>query len=122
MMIPPQRIQNALRSNAENGAKVRLKSSHLLIQKDIASQLFADEPNVNVIYYPKRRTLMIAPESDDLFKKLHKAKQHMLKSKNANGDKSIALHELLIDNEVNAINRDLEFEVQNELKILNVKL
>ncbi|MEL6866366.1 MAG: hypothetical protein AAFP19_18220 [Bacteroidota bacterium] len=122
MLIPPQNIQNRLRATAEKGAKVRLRSSHLLIDKTLAAEIFDGEPNVNVIYYAGPRTLMVAPASDELFKKLHKAKQHMLKDKNAKGDKSIALHELLIDNEVNNSDRDLEYELQKALKVLNVKL
>ena len=65
---------------------------------------------------------MIASTSDKDFKSLHKAKQYMLKDKSVNGDKSIALHELIIDNEIDSSDRELEFEVQAELKILNVKL
>ncbi|MEL6717421.1 MAG: hypothetical protein AAFP82_01760, partial [Bacteroidota bacterium] len=66
--------------------------------------------------------LMIAPKSDELFKQLHKAKQHMLKDRNAQGDKTVALHELLIDHEISSIDRELEYECQKELRILNVKL
>ena len=55
-------------------------------------------------------------------KKLHKAKQHMLKDRNLKGDKSIALHELLIDNEIDSTDRDLVYDFQPGLGILNIKL
>ena len=61
MLIPPQRIQNELSSDGEKGGEVRLKSAHLLIDKNIAVQVFAGEPNVNLVYYAERRTLMLAP-------------------------------------------------------------
>lgn len=122
MLIPPQRIQKELKSKSKEGGKVRLKLSHLLIDHEVASEILGNEPNVNMVYYSERKTLMIAPTSDDLFKKLHKATQHMLKDRSANGDKSIALHELLIDNELNDADRDLEYNFQKQLKILNVKL
>ncbi|MEM6963148.1 MAG: hypothetical protein AAF573_00190 [Bacteroidota bacterium] len=122
MFIPPQKIQHQLKATAQAESKVRLKSSHLLIAGEVAQEIFGNDRNANVVYYSERRTLMIAPTSDDLFKKLHKAKQHMLKDRNAKGDKAIALHELLIDHEINSTERDLEFEAQAALKILNVKL
>ncbi len=122
MLIPPQKIQNELRSDSTPGAKVQLKSSHLLVDREVSKLIFENESNVNVVYYPDRKSLMVAPASDDLFKKLHKAKQFMLKDRNIRGDKSIVLHELLIDNDVNDSDRNLEYEVQKELKILNVKL
>ena len=122
MFIPPNRLKNNFEPTQKENGQVRLKSSHLLIDHEVAGDIFGNDLNVNVVYYAERRTLMIAPKSDDLFKKLHKAKQHMLKDRNAKGDKTIALHELLIDNEVNSSDRNLEYEYQKELKILNVKL
>ena len=122
MFIPPNRLKDNFEPTQEENGQVRLKSSHLLIGRELASIIFGNELNVNVIYYADRRTLMIAPQSEELFKKLHKAKQHMLKDRNAKGDKTIALHELLIDNEISNTDRNLEFECQKELKILNVKL
>ena len=122
MMIPPQRMQDKLRSNAVQGGKVRLQSAHLLVDHEVANIIFANEPNVNMIYYADRGSLLIAPSSDELFKKLHKAKQHMLKNKSIKGDKSIALHELLIDHEIDQTDRDLEYILEKNLNILNVKL
>jgi len=46
----------------------------------------------------------------------------MLKMKNANGDKSISIQELLLDNDIDENNRDMEFVVEEELHILKVKL
>jgi hypothetical protein len=101
---------------------VFLKASHLWIDREIAQQVFGVDHNVYLVYYPDRRTMMIAPSSDDLFKSLHKGSQHILKDRNLAGDKTIALHELLIDNLVDATDRDLDFEWQAGLGILNVKL
>jgi len=122
MFTPPRKIQEELKSTAKAGSHVRLRSSHIYIDQEVASAVFGTDPNVNLIYYPERSTIMIAPASDELFKKLHKAKQHMLKNRNAKGDKSIAIHGLLIDNEVDSSDRDLKFESQHALKILNVKV
>ena len=122
MFIPPDRLKNNFKSEKEELAAVRLKSSHLLVDREVAAVIFGDDLNVNIVYYPERRTLMIAPKSDELFKQLHKAKQHMLKNKSIKGDKSIALHELLIDHEIDQTDRDLEYILEKNLNILNVKL
>ena len=119
---PPNKLKDNFKPTKEENGQIRLKSSHLLIDREVAADIFQDDFNVNIVYYADRRTLMIAPQSEELFKKLHKAKQHMLKDRNAQGDKTIALHELLIDHEINSTDRNLEFELQSALRILNVKL
>ncbi|MEO1516932.1 MAG: hypothetical protein AAFV95_18055 [Bacteroidota bacterium] len=115
-------MKNAFGPSEGEAAQVRLKSSHLLIDRELALDIFGDDFNVNLVYYADRRTLMIAPQSEELFKQLHKAKQHMLKDRNAKGDKTIALHELLIDNEIDSSDRTVAFDCQKALKILTVKL
>lgn len=122
MFIPPQKMQQDLKTGATQEGKVQLKSSHLVINHEIAAEIFGDALNANVVYYPDRRTLLVAPESDELFKQLHKAKQHMLKGRNAKGDKTIALHELLIDHEIDHTDRVLAYRNQKELSLLNVTL
>jgi hypothetical protein len=122
MFIPPSNFKQKAASNAVKREPIRLKSSHLLIDDEIAGKAFGDCQNVYTVYYPDRNTLMIAPVTDELFKNLHKASQQMLKDRNLKGDKSIALHELLIDNQINETDRDLAYEFQEALGILNVKL
>ncbi len=122
MFIPPQKLKETLASSAETGSKVRLQASHLHIDHEVVTEIFGEEHNVYMVYYPDRRTLMLAPVSDEVFKNLHKAGQQMLKDRNLKGDKTIALHETLIDHQVDATNRDLEYEWQKGLGILNVKL
>ncbi len=122
MFIPPNRLKDRFESTPDVGSKVRLKSSHLLIDHEVAQEVFGNDLNAHVVYYPNKRTLMVAPKSDELFKTLHKANQHMLKDRNLKGDKTVALHELLIDNEIDDTDRDLTYDLQPGLGILNVKL
>ena len=122
MFIPPkQHIENKKQTDTPV-YPVRLQSSHLLIDRETASQVFGDDQNAYAVYYPHKKTLMLAPVSDVLFKKLHKASQHMLKNRNLNGDKSIAFHELLIDHQLDDSDRALEFKVEPALGILNVTI
>ncbi|MCB0578898.1 MAG: hypothetical protein KDD10_06265 [Phaeodactylibacter sp.] len=122
MFIPPGNLKQNIETDSAAGSKVQLKGSHLLIDSEVASEVFGEEQNAYVVYYPERRTLMLAPVSDELFKSLHKASQQMLKSRNLRGDKSIALHGILIDHQVNDTDRSLEYELPPGLGVLNVKL
>ncbi|MEO0778377.1 MAG: hypothetical protein AAF146_17550, partial [Bacteroidota bacterium] len=96
MFIPPDRLKyHFARSGAAQSA-IRLRASHLLIDTVMAQRVFGDTANAYLVYYPERHVLMLASVEDELFKSLHKASQHLLKDRNRQGDKSIALHETLI--------------------------
>ena len=122
MFIPPSHLKDNFGAGKETKSMVRLKSSHLLIDHEIAVEVFGDDFNVHLVYYADRKSLLIAPKSDDLFKQLHKANQLMLKDRNLKGDKSIAIHEILIDNQVDDSDRDLSYELEAGLGILNIRL
>lgn len=122
MFIPPHNLKKDLISTEKQAAKVELKSSHLLIHHEVAKTAFGEQQNVNVVYYPDRHALMIAPLSDEIFTTLHKANKLILKEKNLRGDKSIAIHEILIDHQVDNTDRELVYEWQPGLGILNIKL
>lgn len=97
-----------------------LKNSHIIINKTIADTLFANESYVQVIYYPNEARLMVARDSDDLFRSFHKAKRELLKDKNLVGDKSVNIRELLMDSDADDTDRDLEYNVDEAIHILNV--
>lgn len=122
MFIPPSKLNEQLPKNRETVAPVRLKSSHLLITGEVAQPLLGSSPNVNLVYYPDRRTLMLARKDDELFASLHKAKQYMLKDRSLRGDKSIAIHEILIDNDVDTTDRDLDYTAGDGSGILSIQL
>ena len=124
MFIPPHQKSKYFHKEAstDENTKVGLKSSHLFIHREIVRDVFGESQNVYLVYYPKQRNLMIAPVSDDVFKSLHKASQHMLKNRNLKGDKTIAIHELLIDNRLDMADRTLEYHLLPGSGILNVRL
>lgn len=122
MFIPPANIAGAAKARQEHGSKVRLQASHLQIDQEVASAAFGQDLNVSLVYYADRHSLLLAAASDELFKTLHKTSQYLLKGRNLKGDKSVALHELLIDEQIDEGDRDLVFELQGELGILNVQL
>jgi hypothetical protein len=105
-----------------SNSDVYLEAGHICVKKNIAEKVFGIETIVLSVFYAKENTFMVSPSSEELFKTIHKANQQMLKMKNANGDKSISIQELLLDNDIDENNRDLEFVTEEALHILKVKL
>jgi hypothetical protein len=119
--------QNQLLQLAEippvlDGQSVRLHRSHLWLSATIAEQCFGGERQAYVVYYPKAGSLLMAPMSDDAFKQLHDCSLFMLKDRNLKGDKAIALHEVLIDHDLNDEDRELAFSSAPGLRMLQVRL
>ncbi len=122
MFIPPPNYQPKEDKKNQTGTLLRLKASHLQVDQELASQVFGEDQNAYVVYYPEKKSLMLAPVSDELFKQLHKAGQYILKDRSAAGDKSIALHDLLIDNQLDDSDRELQYDWQPDLGILNIRI
>ncbi len=101
---------------------ISLKSSHLYLPAAVVKQVFGDEPQAYVAYQPEQNTLLLTAASRQWFYKMHQPSQHMLKVRNAQGDKTIALHEVLIDHELDNHDRPLHHTVQDQTGLLKVTL
>lgn len=101
---------------------VYLESGHICIRKNVAEKIFGSGGAVLSVYYDADKTFLAAPLNEEVFKIIHKAKQQMLKDKNAAGDRSISVQEVLLDNDLNDDDRNLEFTAEEALHILRVKL
>jgi hypothetical protein len=101
---------------------MNIANGHLIVPVHIANNLFADAAQVNWVYYPQKGNMLIASQYDELFKSLHKTNMSMLKYKNADGDRSISIQELILDNELDKSDRPLPFVADEKMKILTVSL
>jgi len=101
---------------------VKLRTQHLWISGELSDAAFGAAPQVYVIYYPKQRSLLLAPMDDEIFPTLHKAGLQMLKSRNLQGDKTISLQEIIIDNDLDDTERDLVYMHQPGVRMLHVSL
>ena len=122
MFIPPFPIKDNFGTPPGTFDGVGLQSHHLVVPAAVATQIFGESRNAHVVYYAERRTLLVASGDDTLFTQLHKARKCMLKDKNARGDKSIALHDILLDNQVASLDRELEYQIDTGLSILQIQL
>lgn len=119
MFIPPKKhlvAQAAVKSDPQ----LLLASAHVIIPKEILDHWEEEVENVFFVYYPDRSQLLLAPVSHDFFTKVHEAGQLFLKVKNLRGDKSMAIHEILIDHEIDQTNRPLDFEFMGKHGILKI--
>ncbi len=99
---------------------IQLASGHLILNAAIANEFFGEASHVNLVYYAQRKIMLLAPVDDDLFKSLHKTSMVMLKLKNSRGDKSVTIQEILIDNDIDATNRILNFQADSIMKIISI--
>jgi len=97
-------------------------NGHLIVPVHIAGCLFENAAQVNWVYYPQKGSMLIVSQYDDLFKSLHKTNMSMLKYKNGDGDRSISIQELILDNELDNGDRYLPFIADERMKILTVTL
>ena len=95
-----------------------LKTQHIIIHHSLVGKLLMGETHVLLKYDPKEKILLLAPASNSEFKIIHKTAQYMLKEKTLQGDKSISIHEILIDQELDESDRELSFsEAEGIIKI-----
>ncbi len=110
-------VQTAL-----DGDQVKLHRQHLWLSAKVAEHAFAGERQVYVVYYPQRKSLLLAPMSDVAFKQLHECSLVMLKDRNLAGDRSLSVQEIIIDNDLDTTDRPLSFKGGKGLPMLQVTL
>ncbi len=120
MFIPIQSKIANYQNKMESVSDVYLEAGHIIIKNLLAQKIFGEETVVLSIYYNKENSFMVAPASEEFFRKMHKANQQMLKLKNANGDRSLPVQDILLDNNLNENDRDLKFTKEETLHILKI--
>ncbi|MEM7371468.1 MAG: hypothetical protein AAF587_22830 [Bacteroidota bacterium] len=121
MIIPPKHLAHQF-GKSNSGEGVYLKSNHLCFGQEVVEQVFQDQLNAYMAVYPEKGYLILSSISHPFFKKLHDASQHMLKMRNSSAERSIALHELLIDHDLNLAEGPLKYEIKQSSNILKVYL
>ncbi|MES2518872.1 MAG: hypothetical protein V4585_12235 [Bacteroidota bacterium] len=92
---------------------MKLQNGHINIPVDIVKTVLENEAQINWVFYPDRNMLLLAGKSKLFFEKLHKTDWQTLKDKNIQGDKSLFIRAILIDNDLDESDRDLVFEIKN---------
>lgn len=93
--------------------EIQLKNGHIWFDKATVETLFGEEEKANLVYYPERKTLLLAARSKTFFEKMHKVNWVVLKLRNLKGDKTISIQDLILDNDLDSTDRLLSYEIKN---------
>lgn len=107
--------------SSPNG-KVRLKAQYLILDREIVAAALGEAQQIQLVFYANTRTLLLAAKEDPVFPTIHKAKIMLLKDRTAQGDKSVSLHEILIDHELDDSDRDLPYRWDETTPFLTINL
>ncbi|MFN8357287.1 MAG: hypothetical protein U0Y10_22715 [Spirosomataceae bacterium] len=91
---------------------MKLQNGHIIIPSAIVQEVLNSENQINYVYYPERRQLLLAAKSKHFFEQLHATQWTILKDKNLQGDKSWFVREILIDHELDDTDRTLMYEIK----------
>ncbi len=103
-------------------SKVSLKSSHIYLANDLVESIFQNIHYAYVKYLKEQKRLLITPVSSQWFVKVYEPTQFLLKERNLKGDRTLAIREILIDNDLSTEDKNLEYEVIAKTNLIKVIL
>lgn len=101
---------------------IALRSSHVYLSADLAQKVFDKIHFAYVAYVQDKEHLLITPVSSQWFTKMYESTQFMLKDRNLKGDKTLAVREILLDNELDTSDRELAYEWIEKTNLLKIKV
>ncbi|WP_286812359.1 MULTISPECIES: hypothetical protein [unclassified Maribacter] len=75
-----------------------------------------------VTYVVAQGKMLITPVSSQWFVKMHEPTQFLLKSRNLKGDRTLAIREILIDNDLDTSDRVLHYEVVEKTNLIKIDM
>ncbi len=102
--------------------QVSLKSSHVYLDSELVETVFQNIHYAYVTYVKAQKRLLITPVSSQWFVKLYEPTQFLLKSRNLKGDRTLAIREILIDNDLDMTDRALNFEIVERTNLIKIAL
>ncbi|HAS59766.1 MULTISPECIES: hypothetical protein [unclassified Algoriphagus] len=102
--------------------KIALKSSHIYLDAELVTTIFGEIHFAYVTYVEEQKKILITPVSSQWFVKMYKSTQFLLKSRNLKGDKTLAVREILIDNDLDASDRELDYEIIEKTDLIKISV
>ncbi len=103
-------------------SKISLKSSHIYLESQLVNAIFGNIHFAYVTYIEEQKKILITPVSSQWFVKMFKPTQFLLKSRNLKGDRTLAVREIFIDNNLDTTDRELQYEVIEKTKLIKVSV
>jgi len=101
---------------------VILKSSHIHLNSALVKRIFDSVHYAYVTYVAEQKRMLITPVSSQWFVKMHQPTQFLLKSRNLKGDRTLAIREILIDNDLDTTDRILEYEIVKKTNLIKIAM
>ena len=101
-------------------SKIALQSSHLLLESDLVAKVFEGIQYAYAAYEESQNCILVTPVNSVWFTKIHKPAQFLLKMRNFKGDRSLAIREILLDNDLDTSNRLLDYEVVTKTNLIKI--
>ena len=70
----------------------------------------------------EQKKMLITPVISQWFVKMHQPTQFLLKSRNLKGDRTLAIREILIDNDLDTTDRILEYEIVEKTNLIKISM
>jgi hypothetical protein len=102
--------------------KITLKSSHIYLEGKIVRNFFEGANAAFAVYNKEQNSILITPVTSAWFKKMYNPAQYILKARNLKGDKTLAIGDIFIDNDLDETDRELEVEFIEKTKLIKVKM
>lgn len=99
-----------------------MKSSHIYLDCELVEPIFGEIHYAYVTYAKEQKRILITPVSSQWFVKIYQPTQFLLKSRNLRGDRTLAIREILIDNELDTTDRELKYEIIQKTNLIKVEL
>ncbi|MBQ4914652.1 hypothetical protein SAMN05421766_11320 [Zobellia uliginosa] len=103
-------------------SKISLKTSHIYLDHELIAPIFGESLYAYVTYVEEQGHILITPVTSQWFVKMYKPTQFLLKSRNLKGDKTLAVRELLIDNDLDMSDRELDYEIIEKTQLIKVAI
>ncbi|MDO6811088.1 hypothetical protein Q4603_20875 [Zobellia galactanivorans] len=102
--------------------RISLKTSHIYLDHELIAPIFGETQYAYVTYVREQCTILITPVTSQWFVKMYKPTQFLLKTRNLKGDKTLAVRELLIDNDLDMTDRELDYEIIEKTRLIKVAI
>lgn len=99
---------------------VSLRSSHVYLSAALVKKVFQQIHYAYVAYVKEKKHLLVTPVTSQWFVKMYEPTQFLLKDRNLLGDKTLAVREIFIDNDLDIADRALEYEWVEKTNLLKI--
>lgn len=102
---------------------IEFKKDHIWINHQLIQKFMNEIEYAYISFIEKQNQLLITPITSKWFIKMYKNhSQLLLKSRNLEGDKTINIREVIIDNNLELETGPLSYELIEKTKLIKIKL